>query len=35
MDPEASEYASALNALGAAGLNVAMAYMMRWDVVML
>jgi len=34
MDPEASEYASALNALGAAGLNVAMAYMMRWDVVM-
>ncbi|WP_216594653.1 hypothetical protein [Pseudomonas fluorescens] len=29
-----SEYASALNALGAAGLNVAMAYMMRWDVVM-
>lgn len=34
MDPEASEYASALNALGAAGLNVAMAYMLRWDVVM-
>lgn len=34
MDPEASKYASALNALGAAGLNVAMAYMMRWDVVM-
>ncbi|WP_460143636.1 LysM peptidoglycan-binding domain-containing protein [Pseudomonas sp. S2_C11] len=34
MDPEASEYASALNALGVAGLNVAMAYMMRWDVVM-
>lgn len=34
MDPEASEYASALNALGAAGLNVSMAYMLRWDVVM-
>lgn len=34
MEPEASEYASALNALGAAGLNVAMAYMLRWDVVM-
>ena len=34
MDPEASEYASALNALGATGLNVPMAYMMGWDIVM-
>jgi hypothetical protein len=34
MEPEAGEYASALNALGAAGLSVTMAYMLRWDVVM-
>ncbi|MBI6946913.1 MULTISPECIES: LysM peptidoglycan-binding domain-containing protein [Pseudomonas] len=34
MEPEAGKYASALNVLGAAGLNVEMAYLMGWDVVM-
>lgn len=34
MEPEAGKYASALNVLGAAGLNVEMAYLMGWDMVM-
>ncbi|WP_095189851.1 LysM domain-containing protein [Pseudomonas sp. Irchel 3E19] len=34
MDPEAGKFASALNVLGATGLNVETAYLMGWDLVM-
>jgi hypothetical protein len=34
MEAEAGKFASALNVLGAAGLNVEMAYLMGWDLVM-
>ncbi|MGP6459741.1 LysM peptidoglycan-binding domain-containing protein [Pseudomonas parakoreensis] len=34
MEPEAGKFASALNALGAAGLSVEMSYLMGWNLVM-
>jgi hypothetical protein len=34
MEPEAGKFASALNALGAAGLSVEMSYLMGWSLVM-
>jgi hypothetical protein len=34
MAPDAAKYASTLNLLGAAGLDVQMAYLMGWDIVM-